>query len=117
MAQYEEITIDQGADVAIEIYLVDKYGAAKNLTGHNITAKMKKTYNSDSADTTAFSSIVAAPATRGIATLSLTNTQTDNLKPGRYVYDVEMSYLDSSGDTIIERVLEGQINVTPSVTR
>lgn len=117
MAQYEEITIDQGADVAIEIYLVDKTGAAKNLTGHNILAKMKKTYNSDSDDTTSFVSIVASPATRGIATLSLTHTQTDNLKPGRYVYDVEMSYIDSGGDTIIERVLEGQINVTPSVTR
>lgn len=117
MAQYEEITIDQGADVAVEIHLVDKNGAAKNLTNHLIAAKMKKTYNSDSDETTSFNAIVAAPATRGIATLALTHTQTNNLKPGRYVYDVEMSYLDSDGDTIVERVLEGQIMVTPSVTR
>ena len=29
MATYEEITIDQGADVAIELHLVDVTGAAK----------------------------------------------------------------------------------------
>ena len=117
MAQYEEITIDQGTDVAVEIHLINKNGSARDLTNHTIAAKMKKTFNSDSADTTTFNSIVASPPTDGIATLSLTNTQTDALKAGRYVYDVEMSYLDSSGDSIVERVLEGKVLVTPSVTK
>ena len=117
MATYEEFTIDQGADAAIEIHLVNQNGSAKDLTDHTIAAKMKRTFNSDSDDTTTFSSIVASPATDGVATLSLTNTQTDALKPGRYVYDVEMSYLDSDSNTIIERVLEGKILVTASVTR
>lgn len=117
MAQYEDLTIDQGSDVAVEIHLVDKNGAAKNLNYHTITATMKKTYNSDSDDTTSFTSIVASPATRGIVTLSLTHLQTELLKPGRYVYDVEMSYLDSDSDMIVERILEGQVVVTPSVTR
>lgn len=117
MAQYEEFTIDQGADAAIEIHLVNADGSAKNLTDHSIAAKMKRTFNSDSADTTAFSSIIASPATDGIATISLTNVQTDALKPGRYVYDVELSYQDSDDNTIIERVLEGKILVTASVTR
>jgi len=117
MAQYEEFTIDQGADAAIEIHLIDKDGSAKDLTNHTINAKLKKTYNSDSDDTTSFNSVVANPPTDGVATLSLTNTQTDALKPGRYVYDVEMAFEDSDGDQIIERVLEGKILVTPSVTR
>jgi len=117
MATYEEFTIDQGADAAIEIHLVNPNGSAKDLTNHTIAAKMKRTFNSDSDDTTTFSSIVASPATDGVATLSLTNTQTDALKPGRYVYDVEMSYIDSDSNTIIERVLEGKILVTASVTR
>ena len=117
MAQYEEFTIDQGADTAIEIYLVDGDGSAKDLTNHSIAAKMKRTYNSDSDDTHSFTSIIADPATDGVVTLSLTNTQTDNLKPGRYVYDVELSYQDSDSNTIIERVLEGKILVTASVTR
>ena len=107
MAQYEEFTIDQGADTAIEIHVVDAQNAAK----------MKKTYNSDSSDTQAFNAVVASPATDGIVTLSLTNAQTNALKAGRYVYDVEISFNDSSGNTIVERILEGKIQVTPSVTK
>lgn len=118
MAQYEEFTIDQGADVAIEIRCIDPTtNSAKNLTNYSVAAKMKRNYNSDSADTTSFTAIVANPSTDGILTLSLTNTQTDALKTGRYVYDVEISFVDSAGDTIVERILEGRIQVTPSVTR
>jgi hypothetical protein len=118
MAQYEEFSIDQGADVAIEIHLIDPTtGSAKDLTDHSVSAKMKKTYNSDSADTVVFTSIVTEPREDGVITLSLTNTQTDALKPGRYVYDVELLFVDSDDNNIIERVLEGRIQVTPSVTR
>ena len=118
MAQYEEITIDQGTDVAIQLELVDNAGTAKSLLGHTVAAKMKKNYNStDSADILTFSTIVATPSTAGICTLSLTNSQTDALKAGRYVYDVEISFVDSDNATIVERVLEGRIQVTPSVTK
>jgi len=119
MAQYEEITIDQGSDVALEIHLVNKDGSKKDLTNHNVTAKAKKTYNStDSADVFSFNAVVADPATDGVTTISLTNTQTDAMKAAsRYVYDVELSYSDSSNNDIIERVLEGVLHVTPSVTK
>ena len=117
MAQYEEFTIDQGSDVTIQLNLTDADGAKKNLNGYTISAKMKKNYNSDSADTQDFTTSVSEPVTDCILTLSLTNTQTDALKAGRYVYDVEISYADSSANTIIERILEGRIQVTPSVTK
>jgi hypothetical protein len=118
VAYYEDIVIDQGSDVAIEIHLIETDGSKKSLVGHSVAAKLKKSYTSDSADTYSFSSIVADPATDGIITLSLTNEQTDALNPKkRYVYDVEISYVDSDGNTIIERVLEGRADITPSVTR
>lgn len=117
MAQYEDLTIDQGSDVAIELRLVNQDGSAKDLANHAVAAKMKRGYNSDSANTMEFAAIVADPRTDGIITLSLTNQQTDSLKARRYVYDVEISFVDSGGNTIIERVLEGNIEVTPSVTR
>jgi hypothetical protein len=118
MAQYEELTIDQGSDVAIQLDLVDHTGAAKSLLNHSVAAKMKKNYNStDSADIQTFSTIVASPSTAGICTLTLTNSQTDALKPGKYVYDVEISFVDSDNQTIVERILEGRIQVTPSVTK
>ena len=116
MAQYEEFTIDQGSDVAIEIHCVDANNATKNLTGRSVSAKLKKNYNSSDSDTTTFTSIVG-DAANGIVTLSLTNTQTDALKTGRYVYDVELSFVDSSSNTIIERILEGRIQISPSVTK
>ena len=116
MAQYEELTIDQGSDVTIELHLVDKNDTAKNLTGHTLTAKLKKNYNSSDSDTTAFTALINNVA-GGIASISLTNTQTNALKPGRYVYDAELSFLDSAENTIVERILEGRIQVTPSVTK
>lgn len=117
MAQEETFTIDQGADVAIELHLVNKDGSKKNLANHAVAAKMKRNYTSDSADTVDFNAIVTLPPEEGIITLSLTNTQTDTLKAGKYVYDVEMQFDDSDGNTIVERVLEGRMIVTPSVTR
>ena len=104
MAQYELFKIDKGSDVAIQLHLEDADGNQKN-------------FNSDSSDTHSFTAAINAPTSDGIVTLSLTNTQTDALKVGNYVYDVEISYIDDSGgDTIIERILEGKIRVSPSVT-
>lgn len=119
MADYEDFTIDQGADVAIELHLQEQDGSKKDLTGHSALAKMKRSYNStDSDEITSFTTIVSSPATDGILTLALTNSQTDSLNSRlRYVYDVELSYQDSNSQTIIERILEGKIKVTPSVTR
>tara|TARA_R100001509_G_scaffold65061_1_gene35887 strand:- start:308 stop:658 length:351 start_codon:yes stop_codon:yes gene_type:complete len=116
MAQYEDITIDQGSDVSVTLKIFDTDGSKKDLTGFSAAAKMKKTYNSDSDQTFDFTTAFPTPRTDGNLTLSLTNTQTDAIKAGRYVYDVELSHLDS-GDTVIERILEGQIIVTPSVTK
>ena len=114
MAEYEKITIDKGSDIAIQLELVDQSGNAKNLTNYSAAAKMKRNYNSGDSDTLAFSA--AVNATDGIVTLSLTNAQTDTLKVGNYVYDAEISFVDSNGATVKERILEGKIRVSPSVT-
>ena len=114
MAEYEKFTIDMGSDVAIQLELVDTSGNPKDLTNYSAAAKMKRNYNSDSADTTDFA--VAIEPTNGIVTLSLNNSQTDALRVGNYVYDAEISYVDSNGSTIVERILEGKIRVSPSVT-
>lgn len=115
MAEYEKFTFDQGSDIAVELELVDLNDNPKNLTNYSVAAQMKKNFNSDSADTTTFTSAITFP-TRGILLLTLTNTQTSALKVGSYVYDVEISHQDSSDNTIIERVLEGKIRVNPNVT-
>lgn len=116
MAQYEELTIDKGSDATIKLELEDNSGNNKNLTNYTVAAKLKKTYNTRDSDATSFTTAIASPPTAGIVNLSLTNTQTDALTAGRYVYDVEISYQQDSSTTVVERVLEGTIDVTPSVT-
>jgi len=115
MAEYEKFDIDQGSDIAIQLDLVDQNNNKKDLTNFSAAAKMKRTFNSDSSDTTTFSAAIT-DADDGILTLSLTNAQTSALKVGTYVYDVEISFQDSANNTIIERVLEGKIRVHPNVT-
>jgi len=116
MATYEDFTIDQGADLALQIELVNPDGSKKDLTGYSAAAKMKKTYRS--AEAIDFTAVIPTPPLEGIVTISLTNLQTDALSTrGRYVYDVEISFVDEDGHTIIERILEGKIKVNPSVTR
>ena len=117
MAEYEKFTIDKGSDFALQLELVDISGNPKNLTNYSAAAKLKRNYNSDSADTTNFAAAITAPPTDGILTLSLTNAQTDALKVGNYVYDAEISFVDSNGSTVVERILEGKMRVSPSVTR
>ena len=114
MAEYEKFTFDKGSDIAIQLELTDNTGNTKDLTNYSAAAKMKRNFNSDSADTTDFA--VAITPTDGVVTLSLTNTQTDALKVGNYVYDVEISFVDSNSSTVVERILEGKIRVSPSVT-
>jgi hypothetical protein len=114
MAQYEELQIDKGTDVTVQLELEDTSGNPKNLTNYTVAGKIKKTYSST--DSTAFTTEIQAPATAGVVNLSLTNVQTNALKASRYVYDVEISFVDSDSSTVVERVLEGTIEVTPSVT-
>lgn len=128
MAQYEDITIDKGSDVTIRLDLYNTDGSPKQMNTqdsdgsfvpiYNVNAKMKKTYNTKDSDATAFFATTVDPDNLDyVIHLSLSNTQTDALKPGRYVYDVEISRPDSAeGDLVVERILEGNIQVTPSVT-
>lgn len=116
MAEYEEFEVQQGTDITVELHLTTQDGAAKDLTDHSIAAKMKRSYSDSDGEATNFQGLLVSPTTAGKATISLTNAQTSLLRKGRYVYDVELSFTDSDGETVIERILEGRINVTPSVT-
>lgn len=116
MAHYEDLTIDKGTDVAIELHLVNPDNSKKNLSGYSISAAMAQSYDAIDSDKIYFTSSILSPASDGIVNLSLTNTVTDTLNSKkRYVYDVQISYVDSSSNTIIERVLEGLITISPSV--
>jgi len=116
MALQEDISIDQGTDYRFRLELVETDGSKKNLTGYTAAGKIKETYNTSDSDAIEFAATFPAPRTDGILLLDLTNTQTDLLTENRYVYDVEISYFDSDSDQVVERIIQGKVDVSPSVT-
>lgn len=117
MAQYEDITIDQGTDIAVEIELVNVDGTPKDLSGYSVAAQIRRTVNTIDSDAITFTAIVVPPGESGIVQLTLTNAQTMSMTPPRYFYDVEISHTDSDANVFIERVLYGNVHVNPNITR
>ena len=112
MAIIANIFIDQGADFSITVDVSDVNGNQLNLAGYTAAAQIRKTYESSTLSAT-FTTAISNPTTDGQVTLSLTDTITKALSPGRYVYDLVVT----DGSSISTRVVEGQAVVTPGVTR
>ena len=111
MAIYSNIAIDQGSDFETEIKVEDATGNPADLTGYIITGQIRKTHSS----TTSTSFICTlSNAAGGVVKIALGNATTNGLKAGRYVYDVEAQ--NGVGGSIT-RIIEGQVIVTPGVTR
>lgn len=85
--------------------------SAFDLTSYTVSAQMRKWAGSSTATT--FTTSKIAPYTSGKILLTLTASQTENLKPGRYVYDVVIT----DDYSIKTRVIEGMVLVTEGVTR
>ena len=82
------------------------------------TGKIKKGFNSTDSNTYSFGTTTLSPTNEeNCVFLSLTNVVTNSMKAGRYVYDVEISATDSGGNITVERILEGKLTVSPSVTK
>jgi hypothetical protein len=110
MATARNLTIDQGSTYSISIELSDALGNSLDLSGYIVRAQLRKSYGSNTF--TEFTSSTGNNPENGVITLALTSEQTSALRPGRYVYDIEIENEDE-----VTRVLEGIITVTPEVTR
>ena len=112
MAAIANLTVDQGTSFTSDVTVKDANGNAFNLTGYTANAKMAKGFASTRTRTT-ITTTVAADATTGVVTLSLTSTVTAGLDAERYVYDLEITQTSSGNVT---RVIEGIITVRPQVS-
>jgi len=108
MATFSNLFVDQGSNFNTTIDLSDTPGLV--LTNYTAAGKVAKSY-----DGTAKATFAASiDSTAKTVSISLTAAQTAALKPGRYVYDVIIASPDNP--SVISRILEGQIDVTPGVT-
>jgi hypothetical protein len=110
-AAYTNLYLEKGATYSTTITLDDVYGDSYNLIGYTANSQFRKSYYSSNA-TAVFTTTI--DTSNGAIGLSLTAAVTANIAPGRYVYDTIIRKT-STGE--VTRILEGIVDVSPSVTR
>jgi len=81
------------------------------LTGYTPRMQVRETHDSTSILLTVTCSV--ANASGGIIRLQATATTTASIEEGIYVYDLEIE----SSTGVVTRLLQGNVTVTPEVTR
>ena len=110
MGTVTNLYIDQGATYNAIVQVFDDDDNPFNLTGYTANAQIRKNYSSSSVSAEFTANVLSI--SNGTISLSLTSSQTGNLKYGRYVYDVEIT-----SNLNILRPIEGIVVVYPQVTR
>ena len=112
-AGYLDLFIEQGSTFTTQATLSDTNGAPYNLTGFTVRSQARTSYYSNT--TSLVFNATVYNANNGIIQLSANSATTTNISAKqKLVYDVIIT--DTYSGTIT-RVLEGQIFVSPSVTR
>lgn len=109
MATYSELTMEQGATFSANVTLIDSLNQYVNLANYTANSQMRKSY----AAATAYDfTVTITDSANGTLVLSMSSTNTANIKAGRYVYDLIIQ-----DNNIKTRAVEGIVTVLPSVTR
>ncbi len=105
------LTINSGADFSntFELGNADT-DSPLDLSGYTAYAQMRK--HSGSVNYIQFSANISSPNSLGKIIISLTSTQTAQIKPGRYIYDVLIEK-----DSVKTRVVEGMVLVREGATK
>jgi hypothetical protein len=112
MAAYVELYIDKGTSFQNKITLTDdSTNTSINLAGYSARSQLRRSYYSTNASANVICTI-SDPA-NGEITMTLSASNTSNLKAGAYLFDLQTT--DPVG--AVTRVLEGTITVLPEVTR
>ena len=85
MAIYSNLSVDQGSTFSVEIDVTDVANDPLNLAGYTVDGKIRKTYTSSTS--TSFTSSITNAAGDTVKR-NISANQTNNMKAGRYVYDV-----------------------------
>ena len=103
------LTINTHSDFSEDLELFQTGGNRTNLTGYTAQSQMRKHPDSSTAYNFA---VGITSAVDGEITLSMTDTVTAQIKPGRYMYDLMLTR--PNGDKTI--VVEGMVNVRSGIS-
>jgi len=113
-AGYQNLLIEQGTSYSTTITLDDTNGNIYDLTNYYAESQIRKSYYS--ANTAGVFNVTIPSVSSGQIVISMTASNTANIMPGRYVYDVKLvSSTSPDSDTV--RILEGIVEISPQVTR
>lgn len=112
----KDINFKAGDTFTYDIQYLDAENTPIDLTGCSVLMQVRTLATSTTIEETATGGIV--DAVNGSMTFTLSKTQTQNLLPvaeasKQYVYDVEVTFADTTVFTIVE----GKVSVSQSVTR
>lgn len=110
MATIAYLEIDQGSDFTAELSLENDDGTPMNLSGFEVYSQFRKSYGSLTGYS--FDSSIADPQ-NGTIRLELLGEASSLIKPGRYLYDVEVVSINNRKT----RVIEGILTINPEITR
>lgn len=111
MVNYADLTIHQGSDTIFRLEIVNDDKSKKDLTNFDARSSFKRSYTSSDSDTYSFTCNIPEPYTNGYLDLVIDGTITDDIRAGRYFYDVFLLK-----DSASEKILEGRLEILPSAT-
>jgi hypothetical protein len=110
MSQTAYLDIDQGSDFTAIFELENDDSTPMNLFGFTVYSQFRKSYNSQIGYN--FVATIVDINT-GKISISLSGTASSAIKPGRYLYDIEIR----GPGTTKTRVVEGIITINPEITK
>ncbi len=113
MAVYN-ITINQGENYDLTATLTNTNGTPVNISGYALRGKVRYSYGSTGILVNLEPSVVNA--TGGVINFTLTPEETAALPITVAVYDIERYVSGQSPETVVSRVLQGSVTVTPEAT-
>ena len=110
MAAVVNLQIDQGSDFSINITAFDQGGTYLDLTGATLYSQFRRHPRS----TIGYDfTVTTITPEEGLFNLYISGADTSDIRPGRFLFDVEALYPDSTR----VRVAEGLLTLTPEITK
>lgn len=114
MAEYVELSVDQGTDFDTYINLNDDdTNLPQNASSYLVTGQLRRSLVSANVSETFYCAVT--DGANGEIYISLAAANTANLKPGNYFYDIKV--VDTSQGNATSRLIEGIFIVNPSITK
>lgn len=113
-ALYNDLVIYQGATFDEPLAFTNAAtGAIIDLTGYTARMKIKETYDSATSliELTTENGGIEIDGGLGVVTLKISAADTENLKGGSYVFDLELI-----NGAVVQRYIQGTITVSREVT-